>query len=74
MSNELTLVNDAHPPIIIYKSVKYVQEKKILKNKALKEWWNFIDSNQQNEDILMFLENASKALKADVKILLKMLK
>ena len=42
-------------------------KKKILKDKALNRWWTFIDSKQQNEDILLFLENALKALKADVK-------
>ena len=50
------------------------QKREVLKNKALIKWWTFIDCNDSNNDILKFLKNTSKAMKADVNTLKKMLK
>ena len=44
-----------------------------LKNEVLVKWWDFIDQNQSDKDILLFLNNTSIAMKANTKTLTQML-
>ena len=48
-------------------------ETEILKERVLLKWWDFIDEHQTEKDVLLFLEQTSKALKAGHKALKKML-
>ena len=54
--------------------VRERDKREILKNKALNKWWNFIDKHQKDQNILLFLKETSKVMKADVNVLQKMLK
>ena len=58
---------------IIHQKGNKKKLREILKEKVLLDCWNFIDKNHSNEDILLFLNEASKSMKADTKTLKKML-
>ena len=49
-------------------------KKEILKNKVLNKWGSFIDTSQTIDDILLFLKETSKAMKANEDTLHEMLK
>ena len=54
--------------------VRQRHKQEILKNMVLDKWWNFIDEHQSSDDILLFLKETSKAMKASVDISHQMLK